>query len=150
MADISLQWNPAAGHADWVVGNGDLVSGSTLETAVIRSLFTDRRLPSDTLPTDGSGDPRGWWGDTYNGYQIGSLLWTLERSKKTNGTALLRTAERYAQDALQWLIDSGVVATVTATASWASATNMALVITLTEPGGTTPQQFAYSWVWNGG
>jgi len=150
MADIALKWNPAAGHADWIVGNGDLVSGSTLETAVIRSLFTDRRLPTGSTPTDGSGDPCGWWGDTYNGYQIGSLLWTLERSKKTNATALLRTVERYATDALQWLIDSDVVATVTASASWENANNIALVITLTKPGGASPQQFAYSYAWNGG
>jgi phage gp46-like protein len=150
MADLALKWNPATGYADWAVGNGDLVSGSTLETAVIRSLFTDKRLPAGTAPTDGTGDPRGWWGDTYNGYQIGSLLWTLERSKKTNGTALLRTAEKYATDALQWLIDSGVVATATAAASWANATNIVLAVTLQEPNAPTPQRFVYSYVWNGG
>lgn len=150
MADIALKWNHATGYADWSVGDGDLVSGSTLETAVIRSLFTDKRLPVGTAPSDGTGDPRGWWGDTYNGYQIGSLLWTLERSKKASSTALLRTAERYAADSLQWMIDAGVVATVTVTAVWANATNIVLSVVLQEPNSTTPQRFAFSWAWNGG
>lgn len=148
MADIALKWNPDTAYADWSVGDGDLVSGLTLETAVIRSLFTDRRLPSDTLPDDGTGDPRGWWGDTYNGYQIGSLLWTLERAKKTTST--LRLAERYATDALQWLIDAGVVSSVSASAIWASSQNIALTVDLTEPNSATPQRFAYAYVWNGG
>lgn len=149
MPDITLKWNPATGYADWLVGDNDLQSGSTLETAIIRSLFTDRRAPADTdLPTN-DGDPRGCWSDTYMGYQIGSLLWTLERAKKVNATALLRQAEGFCTDALQWMIDAGAIATATASASWASSTAMAIIVTVTQPVGTTTR-FNFQWLWNGG
>jgi phage gp46-like protein len=149
MPDLTLVWDAANGHADWQVGVGDLVSGNTLRTAVIRSLFTDKRAPAGAVLPYPSSDLRGCWSDSYSGTQIGSLLWLLERAVISDRTALLLQAQTYATDALQWLIDEGVVATVTATATFATSTTIALLVVLTEPGGNV-NQFQFSWAWAGG
>jgi phage gp46-like protein len=146
MGDLALAWNQAGGYADWQVGSGDLVNTNTLDTAIIRSLFTDARAPDDLdLP-----DPRGFWADTYNGFLSGSLLWLLARSKISDRQALLRQAEGYCNSALAWLVTAGVAATVTTAASFEGPGIMGLVITVTEPTGTTTSQFKYSYLWNGG
>lgn len=86
-----------------------LVQDDTLETAVIISLFTDRRArPDDELP--GLEDSRrGWWGDALSetqGDEIGSWLWLLYREKNTNET--LNRAREYCMDALAWLLEDRI------------------------------------------
>ncbi|RJX19022.1 MAG: hypothetical protein C4575_09340 [Desulforudis sp.] len=86
-----------------------------LTTAVIVSLFTDRRAEDDdVLPDSANGDKRGWWGDLVSpeveGDRIGSRLWLLEREKTTPET-LIRARE-YIEQALEWLVDDGVAAKV--------------------------------------
>ena len=43
---------------------GDLVAEGSLRTAVILSLFLDRRAEDDDILPNGSDDRRGWWADT--------------------------------------------------------------------------------------
>lgn len=88
----------------------DFESDEGLETAVLISLFTDRRAKDDDiLPDPDSDDKRGWWGDLVSpateGDQIGSRLWLLERSKTL--PSILQKAKQYTKEALQWLIDDG-------------------------------------------
>lgn len=75
----------------------DLITESTLETAIIISLYTDARHEGQ----------RGWWGDDYredNTPKIAeSLLWTLLGQPTTDEN--VRLGKEYAEDALQWLID---------------------------------------------
>ena len=47
MSDISSRWNADTLRADWIVGNGDLLSGDDLQSAIMISLFTDRLAHSD-------------------------------------------------------------------------------------------------------
>jgi phage gp46-like protein len=113
MPDISTLWDTTRG--DWRLSGVDLVSGDDLVTPVLMSLFTDREAnPDDTL-TDGSSDPRGWWGDE-GPYLIGSRLWLLERAKRTQQT--LSLAQGYIEEALQWMIDDGVVDRFDVTVEW--------------------------------
>lgn len=42
MSDISSWWNADTLRADWIAGNGDLLSGDDLQSAIMISLFTDR------------------------------------------------------------------------------------------------------------
>ncbi|WP_033458863.1 phage GP46 family protein [Bordetella bronchiseptica] len=94
-----------------------LVSGasSAFSRAVVISLFTWRRaLGSD--PVDGS-DLQGWWGDSFPAVaddRIGSRLWLLRR--RTLGEQTRRDAITYAREALQWLIDDGILLEVEVTA----------------------------------
>jgi phage gp46-like protein len=109
--DIKILWDDILGEGDIEYDNGDLTIDNGLETAVIVSLFTDRRVTKEeTLPDPNSEDRRGWWGDQVadiQGDEIGSKLWLLERSSTTQDVII--DAEIYINDALQWMIDDGVV-----------------------------------------
>ncbi|GLS03775.1 hypothetical protein GCM10007860_09200 [Chitiniphilus shinanonensis] len=104
-------------RCDWQTAALGLAEGDELDTAVLLSLFTDRRAaPND----DVEGDPRGWWGDAIavgdeRAVPLGSRLWLLAREKQT--ASALRRAEAYGREALQWLIDDGHARSVSVAAS---------------------------------
>lgn len=108
--DIKIHWDSNLLEGDLSVVDEDLESESGLETAVIISLFTDRRArDDDELPDPNNLDKRGWWGDLVSeivGDQMGSRLWLLERSKTTPD--VLVKAKEYAEEALQWMMDDQV------------------------------------------
>src|ERR1700753_4183597 len=102
--DIGVVWDPASYTGDWSVTASDLfLDQGGLQSAVMLSLFTDRRAPAGFTPPVGSPPGlRGWWGDTYTGRQIGSWLWTLDRSIKNGDAALLLAVQDICTVALQW------------------------------------------------
>lgn len=107
MGDIALAWQ--FGAADAFVRGGDLATDEGLRTAVLLSLFTDRRAePDDPLPGE-DGDLRGYWADEFaasRGDRHGSRLWLLERSKRTGD--VIPQAEQFAREALAWMLDDKV------------------------------------------
>ncbi len=113
MPDIRTVFDKAALRGDWRLDPPALAEDDGLETAVIHSLFTDRRAePDDRLPAEGSGR-RGWWGDQLlpdEGDRYGSRLWLIDREKQL--PEVLRRAEEYAREALRWMVDDGVAARV--------------------------------------
>ena len=162
--DIGITWDNATGRGDWSVALGDLALAPDLLSAIMVSLFTDRVAPVQPTAADaaagigvfGTGaagsalvDRRGWWGDAYVGRPIGSRLWQLRRAVKAGQTALLREAESICSEALQWLLDDGVVATAVPACSWLSATAILIAITVTEPASNTPQTFRFQYAWAG-
>ncbi|MGN6518666.1 MAG: phage GP46 family protein [Dokdonella sp.] len=140
MSDIATIY--AIDRGDWQQLGPGLAAGNDLATAVVISLFTDRVADADDVILDGSGDPRGWWGD--GDVPIGSRLWQLERSKKTQDT--LARAQNFAQEALQWLIDDGVAAAVDVYVEWQGQSTLAMQVTVIKSDGTQ-QTLAYAWVW---
>ncbi|EPL7797645.1 phage GP46 family protein [Citrobacter freundii] len=97
----------------WLTVNGTQVNSSfqldPLTRAVVISLFTHRRAD----PDDHADVPMGWWGDTWPivaNDRYGSKLWLLQRSKLTN--ALVNTVRSYLREALQWMLDDGVVSRI--------------------------------------
>ena len=150
MADILLTWNPALAAGDWSIAAGTLAAtqagAQDLQNAVLVSLFTDRVAPADYVFPDGNTDPRGWWADSFNAAPIGSLLWTLARAKKTDTQALLRQAEGFCLDALQWLLDGGVAAAVDVLCTWFQGSALGIAVTITKPSGDV---FPFSWTWAG-
>ena len=107
---------------------GDLVAEDSLRTAVILSLFLDRRANDDDILPNDSDDRRGWWADTVapmtdygigggsaSGDHIGSRLWLLSREKQLAG--VLERARHYAEEALTWLVEDGVATAVQVTAT---------------------------------
>lgn len=114
--DIKLFHNPgelSLGQFDVKREGLVLAMDRTLETAVIISLFTDRRARADELTPPTQDAPRGWWGDLLSdipGDEIGSWLWLLYREKATDET--LGRAREYALEALQWLVEDGVARSV--------------------------------------
>ncbi len=107
---------------------------SWLERAVVISLFTWRRAePSD--PVDDQ-DRQGWWADAFPAVandRIGSRLWLLRRRTITAQT--LRDAQRYCEEALQWLLDDGHVLAVMVTITRPSPTQLSGLIVLERPEG---------------
>lgn len=118
-----------------------LVDGDDLATAVILSLFTDRRAEPDD---DVDGDQRGWWGDAVpvgddRAVPLGSRLWLLAREKQL--TSVLRLAESYCIEALQWLVDDGRAAVVDIAASAPRNGVLRLDIRITNGADTQPYRF---------
>jgi phage gp46-like protein len=115
VSDIRTVFVDFAG--DLTVSGPSLENDDGLETAVVISLFTDRRAKAgDPLP-DGVLNRRGWWGDSFPsvaGDRIGSRLWMLAREKQL--PSVLARAREYAIEALQWLIEDGVARAVNVTA----------------------------------
>lgn len=143
MSDISTIWNGS--HGDWQLAGAALAAGNDLATAVLISLFTDRVATTDDVIPDGTNDPRGWWGDDATA-PIGSRLWLIFRSKRTQAT--LSAAQNYAEEALQWLVDDGVAGSYDVYVEWQERSRLAMRVTIFKSNGTQ-QTLAYAWVWNG-
>jgi phage gp46-like protein len=137
MSDIALTWMADLGAADVTVTANDLTANDGLETAVYLSLFTDRQAEENG----------GWWGDAVPvvpGDLMGSRLWLLGRAKQSEST--LRRAEEHAREALKWLLDDRVAATVTVTAAFVGVGVLELTATLARPGGDAVRyQYDYTW-----
>lgn len=117
--DIKITWSSSTAmemNGDFTVGDGDIVNENGLETAVIISLFTNRRAnDDDALPDPTSVDKQGWWGDQASpdveNDRIGSRIWIfLDRAKTTPET--LVQVKQAAEEALQWLIEDKVAVKV--------------------------------------
>ena len=116
MVDIAHAYDSDLMAADLLQDGGALASDSGLYTAVVISLFTDRRAgPDDELPSGAGSSKRGWWGDAIpvrvggeemEGDRIGSRLWLLAREKVV--PEVLARAKEYAEEALAWLIEDGI------------------------------------------
>ena len=143
MSDIALQWGTTT--ADVQLVGKDLRTGSDLITAVTVSLFTDRRAADDDTLLDGSDDRRGWWGDDVD-RPLGSRLWLLERAKRTQET--LQLAQNYIAEALQWLIDDGVVARFDILVEWVAGSQLSAAITAHRNDGSSEAN-RFTWAWNG-
>jgi phage gp46-like protein len=93
---------------------------------------------------DGTNDPRGWWADS--DVPIGSRMWLLRRAKQTPDT--LQRAFDYLCEALQWMLDDGVVGQFVINVQWVRATMLGAQITAFKQNGTTLTTGRYAWVWN--
>ncbi|WP_028586662.1 phage GP46 family protein [Desulfocurvus vexinensis] len=113
--DAALVWTDTGG--DLQVLGGDLLAEESLATAVVLSLFLDRRaLPEDELPHGGT-DRRGWWADAFGDADLtGSRLWLLWRRKQL--PEVLAEAREYAEEALGWLVEDGVATSVSVATSF--------------------------------
>lgn len=110
--DFALSFNAEIGGFDISIDGLDLAHEDTLFTAVILSLNLDRTAQPHEVPA--GTDRRGWWGDTYAtvpGDLTGSRLWLMEREKQLPES--VQRARRYFREALQWLVDDGLVQSMT-------------------------------------
>ena len=135
MSDLLLAWDDEIYAGDLVIDDdvADLATEDPgLRTAVLVSLFTDRRVAEGLPP--GEAHRRGWWGDTLTGAgEIGSRLWLLGRAKRTPET--MRRAEGYAREALEWLVTDGVVLEVDVRAESPADHRLLLRVVLTTQDG---------------
>ena len=159
MAILALRWDAAALSGDVFAATTDWPD---LASAVVMSLFTDRRAePDDVLPTQsglvraplpGYAARRGWWGDSeglFDGTdrgRIGSRLWLLGR--ETRRPDVLRRARLYAEEALDWLVEDGIAEAVEVTAEFQGTDRLSLLVVIRRglgPGGDFTAR--YDWAW---
>ncbi len=145
MTDLLLVWNDDAYMADLALVDGDLATDAGLRSAIVLSLFTDRRArDDDALPQEGA-DRRGWWADALGDEndQIGSRLWLLGREKMTPET--VAKAQEYAEEALTWLIRDGVIRSLSVEVEIIGPSALGLAITVGRGDGPDRQRFDYVW-----
>lgn len=145
MSDIALRWQIAS--ADVVVAENDLVRDDGLDTAVIVSLFTDRRAEGSDVLADRTTDRRGWWGDALpivSDDKFGSRLWLLSREKQQ--PAVLDRAREYALEALQWLLDDKVAERVDVVTEFTRPGMLGLQVVIYRP-TTLPAEFRFNYTW---
>lgn len=148
--DIASFFNPITASADYALAQGALRSDADLQTAVIISLFTDRRAePDDVLPSADAAR-RGWWGDALAAEsglgvgRIGSRLWLLGREKILPET--VTRAREYAQEALAWMTAQGVAKQVTVSAKAVSADGLFLGVEIRRNQGQSVRyRFDLAW-----
>lgn len=117
----TTRWDPEHLLGDWrvapaadPVNPGGLDGTDQLASAVFISLFSDRRAPEGWRPE--IADRRGWWGDAVapegeETFELGSHLWLLQNEVASEENAEL--ARLYAQEALAWLVEERLAASVT-------------------------------------
>lgn len=124
--------------------NYDLIRDKGFETAIIISLFTNKRASINDVLPGATDDPfqtrEGWWADN----NTGSKLWLLGREKNVN--SLLQKAIEYTSECLQWMLDDSVVSKIDVDAIRDSIFSVVISIKLYPPKGT-PIYFRYFYNW---
>lgn len=141
--------------SDYLLDAGALAAEPGLETAIVISLFTDRRAnPDDALPAEAT-DRRGWWGDAtppiVNGRpvadaRIGSRLWLLSREKQM--PIVVARAKEYCREALAWMIEDGVCERIDIEAEIVRTGTLGIGITIHRP-ASDAVSFKFDYAWQG-
>lgn len=105
-SDIKIFYDSVTGRYDIKYANGDIFRENGMTTALLMSLFTDRRARDDDELIN-EDDKRGWWGDLLedNGDLIGSRLWLLNGKASEEN---LELAKGIISEAVKWFVDDGV------------------------------------------
>lgn len=110
--EVKIRYDTDLREGDIHFIDGDFEQELGLESAILISIFTDKRASTDD-DLDDAEDRRGWWGDQVSGIEedeIGSKVWLLERAKTTTKT--LNELKDYIQEALEWLVEDGIAAKI--------------------------------------
>ena len=129
---------------DFLQTGANLSTDADLETAVIISLFTDRRAEDDDRLPDETESLRGWWGDALNPRRIGSRLWLLRREKQI--LEVLLRAKEYTEEALEWLRQEKIARSVVVNTSVVATGILGISIQIMKPDGKRINMF-YEWAW---
>lgn len=145
--DVLLDFDGTLLTGDIRQVGADLKADDGLKTAVVISLFTDARaLADDELPT-GQTDRRGWWGDLLadiDADMIGSRRWLYMREKQTAETA--RKIREADEEALAWLVDDGIAASVTVETEWIGRGVLGERVLIAKPAGDVVE-FHFNHLW---
>jgi phage gp46-like protein len=150
MSDIRLCYNYNLSMVDYNIVNFDLETDSDLETAFFVSLFTWRAADPSWIGFGNDTYRRGWWGDQFRDWPIGSRLWLLLRAKKIPLT--LQQANSYCLEALKWATDNKVVTNLTVNCEWdlvkLDTMNISIIVSKPQQASNTQQTYNFSWAWN--
>jgi len=123
-----LDFPAYAVELDWLMTPLNLIAdGYDLQSAFIVALGTDKRAPAEEeLPDPDATDRRGWWGDLdadeiWGGWDVGCLLWLLQRAKITGVEArqgsTLNRANGWTRDAMNPFTERRIASRISVEAS---------------------------------
>jgi len=127
---------------DFQIGaDGDILTEDQLDTAILVSLFTDRR--AEPYQVQQAHLRRGWIGDLETPDDLwGSTLWLHDQSRMTADTAsLVREA---AQGGLDWMVRDDIASEVFSRAE-AKITGLDLVVDIKKPTGKSESFLVSLW-----
>lgn len=85
--------------------DGDIVTADTLDTAILMSIFCERRADASEVPE--SHRRRGWIGNEVTpGFEIGSKFWLYEQARVTR--SILLGLQSVILDGLAWMIEDSI------------------------------------------
>lgn len=143
---IRMTYDNLRQRGDVVLSGGHYETGHELETAVLISLFTERRAQPGDEALGRAPYKGGWWADSVTNDPLGSRLWLLRRAKATTDT--LAQARAFALESLAWLLADGVARSVEVEAQRLRKPSfdfLGLVVMIIRPDGT-----AWSRAWEVG
>ena len=126
-----LTWQNLLSRGDLTLTHDGLSLDDGLITLVLICLFTDARAGVDDVIPDGSGDPRGWPGDTFSEFSWGSKLWLLDREKLTE--TVRQRVEDYALLSMQPLLRAGYARSAEVQAGITGTDRIQFTVVLTRP-----------------
>lgn len=109
-----------------------LVLSESLETAIKMSLLCRARARPDD-PVEGREDLQGWWADSLAevpGDSFGSRLWVLQGLPMPQ---CLELAPDMCRDALQWLLDEGLLTAIEIEVEAVASDRLGIQVTIAEP-----------------
>ena len=104
------------GFFDIQIEDGQFVTENAFDTAILMSLFEERRADESQQPVNFLR--RGWWGNELadvEDFEIGSLLWLLYQARSTNDT--VNNAVSFTNESLQWMIEDNFLSNIEVTGS---------------------------------
>ncbi len=126
--------------------NGDIKTADFFDTAILMSLFCERRAEPSEVPE--SHRRRGWVGnESTPTFEIGSKLWLYSQERATR--TVLRGIETVVLNGLQWLIDDGYALDITTIAALASGL-VTLNVVIKRPDSIVDNRFYKLWGNTGG
>lgn len=135
-----------------------IVPGRTLDTRdwikgwIVNQLSTRAVVECDETPLQIKTG--GWWADAFRGSVVfvsGSKLWSLQWSKSITETLIM--AQRYAEDALHYLVSWKIAESVTVDVAYVSKNVLTLAVTVKGPNVDTTVTLAgqqlpdFGWLW---
>lgn len=141
MGDLMLQ-RRNDGYFDLFFDGGDLLTGESLENAVIISIGSISRLAGREFTAELHDD--GWWGESTNEDDSwGAELQALVPGKSVPNVEL--RARQSVQEALKWIVDDGIAEKIDVSAV-ASSESLDLSIDITR--GGTVENYRYNVLWS--
>jgi phage gp46-like protein len=105
--DAVLEVNESTGQYDIIFNeDGDIETQDFFDTAILYSLFGERRASPDEVVEPKRR--RGWIGN--EDFENGSKLWLLEQARITRET--LNRAQYEASTGLEWLVEDGFAVSI--------------------------------------
>lgn len=98
---VDVKLDKSKGYYDIVIEGEDIAGTEGLDTSILVSILSDARATESEQPNELAR--RGWWGDLFNTYPIGSKIWLATSKSLTQLT--VNEINDYIKNCLQWMIN---------------------------------------------